>query len=149
MPEKDRRSLHTGGCHCGNLKLQLRTELRPEEFEIRACQCSFCRKHATLAIADPQGEVELRVEEPEQLGRYSFGQRTIDFLLCRICGVYVGAVTRDGSLRALVIVNVLDSRKAFAGNAPLEVDYDAEVREDRLERRRTLWTPFSLIAEKA
>ena len=112
MPEKDRRSLHTGGCHCGNLKLQLLTELRPEEFEIRACQCSFCRKHATLAIADPKGEVELRVEEPEQFGRYSFGQRTIDFLLCRICGVYVGAVTRDGSLRALVIVNVLDSRKA-------------------------------------
>ena len=149
MPEKDRRNLHAGGCHCGNLRLQLRTGLRPADFEIRACQCSFCRKHATLAIADPYGEVELRVEDPKQLSRYCFGQRTIDFLLCRICGVYVGAVTRDGSLRALVIVNALDSRQAFAGNTPLKVDYDPETREDRIERRRTLWTPFSLILEKA
>ena len=139
-------SIYRGGCHCENLRLELESEQAPGDFEIRACQCSFCRKHATLAIADPAGRLELSVRRMDELGRYSFGQNTIDFLLCRNCGVYVGAVTKDGSEKALVIVNVLDDREAFAGNPPLEIDYDDESRPDRVERRRTGWTPFRLTA---
>ena len=44
---------YEGGCHCGAVRLIFETALDPRETPVRACQCSFCRKHNTLAIADP------------------------------------------------------------------------------------------------
>ena len=62
--------------------------------------------------------------------------RTADYLLCRRCGVYVGAVceTRSG-LRAVVNVNCLDDRAAFT-QAPAAPDYDGEATEARLDASR-------------
>ena len=79
--------------------------------ELRACRCSFCRKHNTRAAADPKGQITITVTDPALLNRYSFGYRTAEYLLCRDCGVYVAAVTLDSeaSPRALVIVNALES----------------------------------------
>jgi hypothetical protein len=46
------------------------------------------------------------VHDPALLSRYTFGLGTAEFLVCRNCGVYVGAVTVDaGSAYAIVNVN--------------------------------------------
>ena len=132
---------HHGRCHCGNIELDFETALAPDEIEIRACQCSFCRKHASRAAADPAGRLTLRVGDAALLSRYRFGLQTAEYWVCRACGVYVAAITiEDSAPRGIVIVNALDEAGLFA-RAPIAADYDAESRPARLARRRERWTP--------
>ena len=136
---------HTGGCHCGNIAVEFESAIDPAEIEVRACQCRFCRKHNSRAIADPAGRAAIRVADETQLQRYKFGLGTATYLLCRRCGVYVAALTEDeGEPRAIVIVNALDDAARFS-RSPLAVDYDAEDRGQRVARRRSRWTPATLV----
>jgi hypothetical protein len=133
--------LHSGGCHCGNMTLHLRLSRAPEQMPLRSCSCSFCRSHGTRTVSDRDGSVEITAADSSLLVRYRFGSRTADYLLCRRCGVYLGAVceTRSG-LRAVVNVNCLDDRAAFK-QAPAAPVYDAETVDERLDRRSMNWMP--------
>ena len=135
---------YTGGCHCGNLRIEFETDIRPAEIEVRACQCTFCCKHNSLAVTDPAGHLTIRAEHRENLERYTFGLRTAAYLICKTCGVYVAAVMiGESEPRGIAIVNCLDDRRQFASE-PLAVDYDAESRDDRMARRRRRWTPVTV-----
>ena len=128
---------HTGGCHCENIKVRLRLAKPPEQMPLRSCSCSFCRSHGTRTISDRDGLVEIAATDWSLVERYQFGSRTADYLLCRRCGVYVGAVCETSSgLRAVVNVNCLDDRAAFT-RAPAAPDYDGETTDARLGRRAT------------
>ena len=135
---------YSGGCHCGNLTLRYETAIPPSEAATRACQCSFCRKHNTLAVADPQGSVEIHVNSEREVNRYRFGLETAEYLLCRACGVYVAALTVAEARRALVIVNCLDERAAFS-QAPAASRYDHETLAERVRRRAATWTPLKAL----
>ncbi|RWN32217.1 MAG: aldehyde-activating protein [Mesorhizobium sp.] len=135
-------TVHTGGCHCGNIRLEFSTELEPPQTEVRACQCSFCIRHGSRAVADPNGRLVISVKDQTQLQRYQFGLRTADYLICRQCGVYVAAIARDDA-RAIVIINALDDRERF-NREPVRVDFDAESRAQRQARRRTHWMPVEM-----
>jgi hypothetical protein len=130
----------TGSCHCGNLSVRFDTAIAPEEIEVRACQCSFCRRHNQRSVTDPQGSVTIGVADPELLSRYRFGLATADFLVCRRCGVYLGAVMEDdGLVWATINVNALDDRDRFgAGKA---VTFEGEEAGGRVARRKAKWTP--------
>jgi hypothetical protein len=138
------RMKYKGGCHCGNLQIELETEISPAAIEVRACQCTFCRKHSSLSVTDPAGHLTIRAEHEDRLGHYAFGLRTAKYLVCRTCGVYVAAVTTGESKpRGIAILNCLDERRQFI-REPIAVDYDAENRDDRIERRRQGWTPVAM-----
>jgi hypothetical protein len=139
---------HEGACHCGNIRLGFSSGVDPHAMEVRACQCSFCRRHGSLAAADPQGRLRITVRDPSALLRYAFGLRTADYLVCRGCGVYVAAVTHDEEPRAIVIVNALDDRDLF-DKKPLKMSYDAESREERIARRRERWMPVEIELRSA
>ncbi|HEX9702901.1 MAG TPA: hypothetical protein VGA19_08605 [Rhodospirillales bacterium] len=133
-----------GGCHCGNLHVTYRTAVAPAAATLRACQCAFCRKHATRAVSDPAGSLSITVRDGELLERYQFGLRAADFLICRKCGVYVAAFMADGDAGyATLMVNVLDDHAAYAG-APTPVEYGTEDEAGRRRRRREAWTPATL-----
>lgn len=135
---------HAGGCHCGSLQFEFLTAAAPEDMEIRADQCGFCRRHAARAVSDPNGRVIIRVQRQEHLQRYRFGLRTADFLLCSNCGVYVASAMADGDdLYAIVILNAFDAAERFT-RTPRPVDYDSEDISARRQRRRTRWTPADL-----
>jgi hypothetical protein len=135
---------YQGSCHCRNLRIEFATEIRPAD-EVRSCQCSFCRKHGSHAVADPAGQLIIRAERGDLIGRYAFGLRTAEYLICRNCGVYVAAVTTDESqLRGIAIVNCLDERRQFT-REPIAVDYNSESRDGRIGRRRRRWTPAILL----
>ena len=36
---------HSGGCHCGNIKVGLDLSRAPDQMPLRSCSCSFCRAH--------------------------------------------------------------------------------------------------------
>lgn len=133
---------HDGSCHCGAINVHFESEMAPAEFNVLACQCSFCRLHAALCISDPDGTAQFVERQPGTLHRYQFGLRTADYLLCRNCGTYLGAVVMDGDGRRKAIVNIptLRDRAAFS-SPPQSVVYDQESAEDRLARRLRNWTP--------
>jgi hypothetical protein len=116
----------------------------PEELRLRSCACSFCRSHGTRTVSDPAGRADLWAADWSLVERYRFGSRTADYLLCRRCGVYVGAVCNTPSGRRAVINTLcLGDRVAFAQNAE-QPDYDGEATETRLARRETNWMPFAM-----
>ena len=127
----------TGGCHCGNLRIELTLSKPPSELPLRACGCTFCTAHAAVHVADPDGLFEVRAGDDALVERYRFGTSTADFLLCRRCGVYVGAIC-DG--RAVVNVLALADRAAFT-QPPAPASFEGETAEIRLARRAARWMP--------
>lgn len=137
----------TGGCHCGNLALTFEPARDPAELAVRACGCSFCRRHGARTVSDPQGRAEFVVHDPSRLSRYSFALGTAQFLVCRTCGVYVGAILADaGSAYATININALLTPGVFA-RATVPVSYDRESARQRQARRRALWTPATVVQE--
>ncbi len=135
---------HAGRCHCGNLGIAFETARDPAQVPLRACQCTFCRRHGAVWTADPAGALEVRVSDPALLSRYRFGLGTSDFLVCRRCGVPVAAVARiDGADYGALNANALEDRDAFT-QPPQPVDYDRETAEGRIDRRRRAWTPATV-----
>lgn len=132
---------HRGGCHCGNLRLTMRLTQAPEDMRLRACGCSFCRAHSTRTTSDPNGSVEVWADDWALVERYRFGSRSAEFLICRRCGVYIGAICETAAgTRAVINTNSLEDRSRFTGH-PAPIDHDAETLEERLARRAVNWTP--------
>lgn len=132
---------YQGSCHCGNLGVWLETAREPADTPLRRCQCGFCRKHEALSVTDPAGCAGFSVRDPQQLQRYRFGLHTADYLVCRNCGVYVGAVTEiEGQRLAVINANALTDRSRFT-SPPEPVSYEGERKEERNARRRRRWTP--------
>lgn len=138
-------AIHEGGCHCGAIRMTYSSAVPAAEHALRACQCSFCRRHGSIAVSDPDGAVEIRIGDEAKASRYRFGLGTADYIVCRECGVYVAAVmTEGGKSWSVAIVNALDDRVDFAG--PVEpVDFSAEDEGDRRARRRARWTPTIFV----
>lgn len=134
---------HAGGCHCGNLRYVLATQLALTELPLRACQCTFCRAHGALSTSDPKGSVQFTFKDEGQLTRYRFGQRTADFLICGVCGIYIGAeMEHDGRRYAIINTNTLDeAAKVTQDLAPMH--YDKETSGERIARRAARWTPVA------
>ena len=135
---------HDGGCHCGNLQVRIKLNYPPADSPVRSCTCSFCRSHATVTVSDPAGQADIRASEWALVERYRFGSRTADYLLCRRCGVYIGAVCETAAgVRSVINTRCLGDRAAFTG-VPIEPDYDTETTEGRLARRAANWMPTTL-----
>jgi hypothetical protein len=136
---------HVGGCHCGNLRVALRLTESPGTVRLRACGCSFCRGHATRTVSDPRGRAEIRATDWSMVEFYRFGTATADFLICRRCGIYIGAICdAPGDTRAVINTNCLDDRADFA-QSPAATDHDGETIEARMARRAANWTPAVLV----
>jgi hypothetical protein len=139
--------LHTfeGGCHCGALGFSFQTALPVTRWSVRACRCGFCRAHGARTTSDPSGRLAFHLNEGEALRRYRFGLKTADFLLCRVCGIYLGAqiATANG---AFGIINTLALMPLPAGlPVAAQADYGSESASDRIARRERRWTPLARL----
>jgi|SRR5579862_6500239 len=137
---------YEGGCHCGNLSFEFEATVPLKVLGLRADQCSFCRAHGARNTSDPQGTMSIAVRNAGALLRYRFGLKTADFLVCRRCGVYIGALMEDEG-RSWCTVNVNAFRRPPREDFPIApVDYDAEDAAARIARRREKWTPVTAFA---
>jgi hypothetical protein len=132
---------HKGGCHCGNLRLTLRLTGEPRDAGLRACGCSFCRANQTRTVSDPEGAAEIWADDWAEVSKYRFGTGTADFLVCRRCGIYLGAMTETAAgTRMVTNTNCLEDRALFTGT-PAPTDHNGETVDDRQARRAAMWTP--------
>ncbi len=134
---------HPGQCFCGSIGYEYQTAIAASEWSIRACQCAFCRAHNALSTSDPAGTLRFHAVNPDNLQRYRFAMRTADFLLCRECGVYIGAVI-ETDLGRFGIINTHSLKVTptdIAAVAP--ITYDSEDKQGRVGRREVRWTPVT------
>ncbi len=135
------RQIH-GSCHCGNVSFVFNWPDSGGFIPVRACGCSFCQKHRGVWTSNPQGRVELSIDDPARVQRYRFGTKTADFHICSECGVApIVTCEIDNSEYAVVNVNCFDN----VDRAELEesaTDFEGEATEDRLARRKRNWSPL-------
>ena len=135
---------YEGGCHCGAIRARMSASRPAAELPLRACQCSFCRRHGAQTTSDPSSTL-LLTAAPGALRRYRFGRRQVDAVLCQDCGVYVASVLCDGD-RLFATLNVAGvALDAFSGRTAEPAVYDDESDAEKLARRRARWTPTTLI----
>jgi hypothetical protein len=133
---------YCGRCHCGAIGFEFRTAKPVGEWSVRACQCSFCRKHGAAYTSDRAGSVRLVHEDASRLSSYRFGQETADFVFCGRCGGYLGAMTEEDGARLMVInLRALDPQPDGLPAAQ-PMSYEGESRGDRDARRASRWTPL-------
>ncbi|NIR31368.1 MAG: aldehyde-activating protein [Gammaproteobacteria bacterium] len=135
-----------GSCHCGNLRFVLESRSAPARLPVRACACTFCRRHGARTVTDPRGRVRFAVADERLLGRYRFGLRTADFLVCRRCGVYVGALMTAGARRFATVNIASIVPPPYALGEPATVSYGDETASERRARRAARWTPVAAFA---
>jgi len=134
---------HAGSCHCGAITAKLTFTRPAEEMQVRACQCHFCTRHASLTVSDPGGSAVFEIEAGA-LSAYRFGTRTATSLVCARCGVYVGVVLSDGD-KAWSVANARGlAIPEFQERVGVQMFYDEEDADERVARRKEKWTPTEL-----
>lgn len=145
------KNVFSGACHCGNLVVELEATRPAAELPVRTCGCTFCARHQPRYTSDPQGQLRFRMRDETKLSRYRFGLRLADFLICRECGVFVGAFEPGAASttgRAVVNFNVFGATAAQFTAASTRMDYDTEDAAARTARRAKAWTPATLSPER-
>ena len=133
----------TGGCHCGNLRVQLELTRPLDAYSPRACDCDFCSKHYAAYLSDPDGSLLVQITDDEQCGRYRQGSGRAEFLVCRACGVLVAVLHRaEDKIYAAVNARVIDGAPAFATEQPVSPKTLSET--EKTKRWQSVW--FSNVA---
>jgi len=100
------------------------------------------------SLSDSEGRLEMRVRDGTQLNRYHFGMNMVDFLICKNCGNYIGAVQQvDGQLFGIINAHLTDNRGKQFGEAN-HAFFEKETGEERSARRKEVWTPATLKADR-
>ena len=139
--------MHTasGGCHCDNIRAELTLTRDLSDYNPRACDCGFCTRHRAAYISDPQGSLIVRVANPAHVGRYRQGSGTAEMLLCRNCGVLVGALFHDGERDyATINARILDS--AAACGADQTVSPQKLSATEKTDRWRRIWFKTVIVS---
>ena len=135
---------YLASCHCGALEARYATAVPVAAWPVRACQCAFCRAHGALSTSDPAGTLAFSARDVGRVQHYEFGTRTAEFLICRECGVYVGA-QMETSRGRFGILNTRALRPIPAGlPEPVAMQYGDETTEFRDQRREARWTPLAM-----
>lgn len=134
----------TGSCHCGAIRATLHASKPAAELEVRACQCSFCTRHGAKTVSDPGGRCRFEIDGAA-LSYYQFETRTGMSLICNRCGMYAGVMIEDGDN----VWSVLNARglaiPELASRAAEAKVYDGETADERIARRKSMWTPTEIV----
>jgi hypothetical protein len=96
------------------------------------------------SLSDPEGGMVMSIADEAKVNRYHFGLGMVDFLICKCCGNYIGAVQEvDGQLYGIMNANLTENRGAQFGEADHR-HYEQETGEERSARRKAVWTPATL-----
>jgi hypothetical protein len=130
----------SGGCYCGNIRLIVSLSRDVSAYNPRACDCDFCQKHGSAYVSDSRGALSIQIRESGQVTRFRQGSNTAEMLLCRQCGVLVGALYQEAD-RVFGTVNAkaLDCRSSFGPEQP--VSPKSLPADQKAQRWRDIWFP--------
>jgi hypothetical protein len=135
---------YEGSCHCGAIRATLHASKPAAELEVRACQCSFCTRHGAKTVSDPAGRCRFEIDGAA-LSWYLFETRTGMSLICNRCGMYAGVIIEDGD-NVWSVLNVRGLAIAeFKDRAGKPRVYEGETPEQRIARRKAMWTPTEIV----
>jgi hypothetical protein len=129
-----------GSCHCGALNVVFETTLDPRETNPRACDCSFCTKHAAAYVSDSSGNLSIAAKTVAAMRIYRQGSNNAQFLTCSRCGVLVAVIFPfDASVFGAVNVRCLAAADEFGETiaaSPQQLSAD-----EKIGRWRQMWVP--------
>ena len=135
----DEEYILEGQCHCGNIGYSLATKIELSKHPVRSCSCSFCVKHGSRYISDPNGELTVCVQSREKIVPYEFGTKTAKFLICGYCGVMPIIVCKmEDRYYGIVNCNTLNDAHQLQKEVRY-MDFSTEDLDTRLQRRRKNW----------
>ena len=106
---KTERVKCTGSCHCGRVKVSVKTS---PDLKATRCNCSICRKSGHLHLTVAKDDLTVLGGE-DHLTEYRFNSEIAQHLFCRHCGVKVFYVPRSHPDSYSVNVNCLDLDERF------------------------------------
>lgn len=95
---------HTGGCHCGAVRFQVKA---PAELDVLSCTCSMCSTTGFLHLIVEDADFNITAGE-DNLTEYRFNTGTARHLFCKTCGVKPFYVPRSHPDGWSVNANCLD-----------------------------------------
>ncbi len=135
-----------GKCHCGNIEYEFLWPEPGNEIPVRACSCTFCRKHNGVYTSHPRGQLKARISDRSRINRYTFGTKTAAFYICTSCGV-VPFVISEIQDKTYAVVNVHTFEDVNSEEFVSSVtDFNGETIDGRLQRRARNWIPRVTIA---
>jgi hypothetical protein len=135
---------YEGSCHCGAIRATFYASKPAAALEVRACQCSFCTRHGAKTVSDPAGRARFEIDGAA-LSWYLFETRTGMSLICNRCGMYAGVMIEDGD-HVWSVLNVRGLAVPEFKDHPAEPRvYDGETPEQRIARRKAMWTPTEIV----
>jgi hypothetical protein len=87
--------LHTGGCHCGRVRFEVRA---PAVISAAECNCSMCAKSGYLHLIVTKDRFRL-LQGEESITTYTFNTGVAKHFFCKVCGIksfYVPRSDPDG-----------------------------------------------------
>ena len=131
--------IYRGACHCGAVSAEYETD---QPVRLRQDGCGFCSSRGVKSASDAEGR--LAMTSRVRLSRYRFGHKSADFLICPICGTYVGT-TMESPRGAIGVINVVGLQIGELRNLPVTLtSLEGETPEQRMARRISRWTPMTL-----
>jgi hypothetical protein len=128
----------TGGCYCGNIRLQLELAHEPAKYHPRACDCGFCRKHAAAYVSDPEGSLRIVIHDSHYATNFRQGSERAEMLVCSRCGVLVGALYReDGDTYGTINARAIEALESF--DTEQSVSPKQLSAEEKVARWKKLW----------
>lgn len=93
--------LHTGSCHCGNVKFEVEGEIDGA----LVCNCSICARKGALLWFVPRDALHLLTPQ-DGLRTYTFNQHVIQHRFCPTCGIHPFAEAVDPTGRPMAAINL-------------------------------------------
>jgi hypothetical protein len=107
----------TGSCHCGAVKW----ELDGVPTAATTCNCTICRRYGALWAYDYENE-GIRIDaEPNAVGMYAWGEKSIGFHFCKVCACVThwrGIEAGKGGRRRIA-VNLRNAEPLDVADIPL------------------------------
>lgn len=145
--EKANLDCFEGSCHCGNVGYNFYTSKPFDQWPLRQCQCTFCRKHNATMTSDNTGHCELFIKDKSMISEYQFGFKTAIFYICKQCGCFTQAATNN---KKHTVINIymlknLKQYKDLIDNQASPSVFTEETSDQRDQRRAKNWTPLKVI----
>lgn len=138
-----------GACHCGNISFAVNWPGSGAEIPVRACGCTFCRKHGGVWTSHRNADLDAKYIDESAISRYKFGTETAEFYVCSGCGVVPFVISEiENRMYAVVNVNTfenIDSSSLVRSSA----DFEGESTDGRLKRRQQNWISNIRISQCA